>query len=224
MGSITILRIDCIAPSTGVASWFETCVNAASVAFFGAVGGAIGGAAGEAAGAAAGGALGGASGVATGPAAEVMVPAGVIVGAAAGSVVGTTLGVAIGGAAGSAIGAGVAAASNSAMEYVGQHIRDQLYVEADGDAIWPIDGQDGVHSKLGTTPTIDIKGGDSVLPNVEIPFGSNGTVTIKLKEWDNISDDNLGQMTFSADSEGGMLQFSNSDESDIYYVWVQINP
>ena len=174
MGSITVLRIDCIYPSTGIASWWESGVGVAIDAFCTTLGGAIGGAAGGAIGGGVVTAATSAITALTGPAAVIIIPADLLADAA-GVATGASIGAWVGGTGGLAIGKAVSAAADAGMEYIGQGIRDQVYLEADGKAVWP--------SGSGLlTPTVDMNSGDGQVPNLEIPFGDNGQVTLKLKE------------------------------------------
>lgn len=215
MATVTILRIDCIMPSTGVASWWETGVTTVVDVFCTTVGGALGGAAGAAIEGSVVTAATSALAVATAPIAVVTVPAAFVadvLGMTSGAVIGAT----IGGPLGSAIGLGVSAAVNEGSEFIGQKIHDQVYVEADDDAIWP--------SGSGLlTPTVNMNAGDFETPNVRISVGSSPT-TIKLKEWDNIKDDTLGELVVSSASQSGVYMFANPDEGDVYAVTIQVDP
>ncbi len=210
MAIYEIVSVTCISPSTGVGGYADGLIDAITVSLGVAIGGAIGGAVGTEVGTAVGAAVGASFGGLTGPGAVAVVPAGVIAGAGVGAVVGGLAGTVGGIATGAAGGWFVGTALGELIDTLGQLIPDNLYIEVDGDKVWPSDSYDSISA------------GDVVKPNVRDSF--RNSITIKLKEWDVGPDDNLGELILTEQMMGvaQMYLLTNPDEGDVYQVTLSV--
>jgi hypothetical protein len=115
---------------------------------------------------------------------------------------------AIGSVAGSIVGMGV----GSLLEELGQILPDSLYIEVNRQKVWPTDEQ-----------ARNINSGDIIKLFIRGEFNSH--ITITLKEWDVVGDDNLGEFIINPETTGNDLCYlvANPQEGDIYEVILNIS-
>jgi hypothetical protein len=151
----------------------------------------------------------GVSGFATNVITAIYAAVGGGVGAALGALVGPGaifLG-AVGSVAGTIWGQGI----GSFLESAGQMAPDNLYIEVNHQKVWPTDGT-----------YESIWPGESKTPSITGQFDHH--ITITLKEWDVLGDDNLGEFIINPGTTGNGLAYlvANSQEGDVYEVVLNI--
>lgn len=115
------------------------------------------------------------------------------------------------GGAGSVAGGILGTGVGSLLGELGQLFPDNLYIEVDGNKVWP-------NSKYE-----NIKAGEIKTPSIQGQF--NHPIKITLKEWDVFGDDNLGEFIINPATTGNGLTYlvANPKEGDVYEVVLNIS-
>ncbi len=153
----------------------------------------------------------GVSGIATGVIKAITSAAG---GAIAGSLtVLTGPGAVFVGAAGSVAGSILGTGAGSLLESAGKFFPDNLYIQVDGQKVWP----------EGKKKYEDIKAGGKITPSIKGEF--THPIKITLMEWDVFGDDNLGEFIINPAMTGNGLTYlvTNPKEGDVYEVVLNIS-
>lgn len=100
----------------------------------------------------------------------------------------------------------------SFLEWIGQRLPDNLYIEVDRQKVWPTNAK-----------YENIKAGETERPSIKGQF--NGPIRITLKEWDVFGDDNLGEFIISPGITGNNLTYlvANPKEGDVYEVVLNVS-